>query len=210
MLAAAIDGHRSGSTTSRSAPIGVAPRSSAPCSISGLMLASRLRTTTVTKGMQNAIMASSMVRLPSTTPSSENRSSVATAVAVSGATSRTTMVPSSGLVAALAPRCSPSASSVPTIAHTIVVTTAISTLTRIEACQSGLVRASWYHWVLKPVKFTSERVELSENSTTTASGVNMNASTAITVTHRNRGRSNPFDRRLLTPIPPSPRAPRHA
>ena len=61
MLAAAIEGHRSGSTTSRSAPIGVAPRSRALCSISGLMLASRLRTTTVTNGMQNPIIASSIV-----------------------------------------------------------------------------------------------------------------------------------------------------
>ena len=98
MLAAAIDGHSSGSTTSRSAPSGVAPRSSALCSISGLMLASRLRTTTVTNGMQNPIIASSIVRLPSATPSSVNSSSVATAVAVSGATSRTRIVPSTGLV----------------------------------------------------------------------------------------------------------------
>ena len=39
----------------------------------------------------------------------------------------------------------------------------------------SLSRNAWYHWRLKPSKSCSERRLLNENSTTTTSGMNMNA-----------------------------------
>ena len=154
--------------------------------------------------MQNPIIASSIVRLPSATPSSVNSSSVATAVAVSGATSLTRMVLSTGLVIFRGPRCRPSASRVPATAQTSVVMTAICTLTHMESCQSPLVNARRYQRVLKPVKLTSEEVELSENRMTTTSGVNMSRSAAATAARRNLGRSKPSYWGPVTPTPPSP------
>ena len=161
-LDAAIDGQTSGSTTSRSAPRRVAPRSIALSSSSGFRLTRRLRTTTVTKGRQTAMWARTIVVLESVRPSFVNSRSDATAVTVSGETRRSRMVASVGPATLREPRTSPSASSGPLTAQAAVVSSAISIEVRSDACQSSEVSASRYQRVLKPLKRTSDSPLLNE------------------------------------------------
>ena len=86
---AMIAGHSSGSVTSRSVWIRVAPRSSAASSTSWCIDASRARTITVTKEIEKVMWAIITVPSDSARPICAKKTSAATPATISGTTSGT-------------------------------------------------------------------------------------------------------------------------